>query len=242
MTTTDHPLRLAVGSHKAGSGLGCAMNVISWENGDAQITDLPECADPMLARVAQRINDKICSHRDGDLLCPDCSVKVLALAHRTVGTRLDRLSDGERRRVYVRLALDEAVSVEHLSTDVRVRACNLALANWLTGTITLDEVRLARDAAANAAYAADAYAASAASAAYAAAYAADADAAYAAANSASAYASAAYASAYAASQSRLDRAHRLIDRFEEYTSVRATPVAPEVTTAAIQRMLVASAL
>jgi hypothetical protein len=25
------PLRLATGSHKAGSGKGCAMNVISWE-------------------------------------------------------------------------------------------------------------------------------------------------------------------------------------------------------------------
>ena len=28
------PLRLATGSHAAGSGQGCAMNVISWENGD----------------------------------------------------------------------------------------------------------------------------------------------------------------------------------------------------------------
>lgn len=34
------PLRLAVGSHSAGSGKGCAMNVISWENGDSTITDL----------------------------------------------------------------------------------------------------------------------------------------------------------------------------------------------------------
>ena len=58
MTTTDidtahditRPLRLAVGSHSAGSGKGCAMNLISWENGDTTITDLPDCADPMLAK------------------------------------------------------------------------------------------------------------------------------------------------------------------------------------------------
>ena len=46
-----HPLRLAVGSHRAGTGKGCAMNVISWENGDTTISDMPSCADPMLAHV-----------------------------------------------------------------------------------------------------------------------------------------------------------------------------------------------
>ena len=64
------PLRLAVGSHKAGSGRGCAMNVISWENGDTTITDLPGCADQVLARIVQRVNDTICAHRDGDLSVP----------------------------------------------------------------------------------------------------------------------------------------------------------------------------
>ena len=49
--TIDQPLRLATGSHKRGSGKGCAMNVISWENGDTQITDFPSCSDPMLARI-----------------------------------------------------------------------------------------------------------------------------------------------------------------------------------------------
>lgn len=94
----DHPLRLAVGSHQAGSGKGCAMNAISWENGDTTITDLPACADPVLARIVQRVNDSICTHRDGDLLCPSCSVKVLALAHRTVGT--GGPADLDRRRVW----------------------------------------------------------------------------------------------------------------------------------------------
>jgi len=68
MNDITEPLRLAVGSHSAGSGKGCAMNLISWENGDTTITDLPGCSDPMLARIVQRINDSICTHRDGDLL------------------------------------------------------------------------------------------------------------------------------------------------------------------------------
>jgi hypothetical protein len=37
-----HPLRLARGSHQPGSGKGCAMNVISYINGDEQITDIAE--------------------------------------------------------------------------------------------------------------------------------------------------------------------------------------------------------
>jgi hypothetical protein len=105
----NHPLRLATGSHQAGSGKGCAMNVISWENGDTTITDMPACTDRFLARVVQEVNDMICTHRDGDMLCPECSIKVLALAHRTVGTGGDT-SPG-RRRVWVLLACEEAESV-----------------------------------------------------------------------------------------------------------------------------------
>ena len=36
-----HPLRLARGSHQPDSGRGCAINAISYINGDAQITDFP---------------------------------------------------------------------------------------------------------------------------------------------------------------------------------------------------------
>lgn len=86
----DHPLRLAIGSHWAGSGKGCAMNVISWENGDRKISDYPRCADRLLARLVQTINDHHCGHMDNNFLCPPCSVEVLALAHRTVGTNVRR--------------------------------------------------------------------------------------------------------------------------------------------------------
>ena len=45
------PLRLAKGSHQPGSGKGCAMNVISYINGDSKITDYPECSARPLASL-----------------------------------------------------------------------------------------------------------------------------------------------------------------------------------------------
>src|ERR1700730_17138480 len=51
-----NPLRLAKGSHQPGSGKGCAMNVISYINGDAQITDFPVCSARPLAALVQSCN------------------------------------------------------------------------------------------------------------------------------------------------------------------------------------------
>jgi len=173
----NHPLRLAVGSHQAGSGQGCAMNVVSWESGDTTITDMPDCADRVLARIVQRVNDMLCTHRDGDLLCPACSVLVLDLAHRTVGTGTVALTKLQRRHVWVRIAADQARQVAHLNTDPRVMAAILAAEGWCDGTVTAEQCRAAAyaayavAAAYNAAYAA--YAAAAADAAAAAATAAD---------------------------------------------------------------------
>lgn len=111
------PLRLAVGSHAAGSGKGCEMNVISWENGDTQITDFPSCSDRLLSRIVQNVNDMICAHRDGDLLCAECSMKVLELAHRTMGTGDLEITEDRRRRIWVAIAADQARSVLHLCQD-----------------------------------------------------------------------------------------------------------------------------
>ena len=155
-----HPLRLAVGSHAAGSGKGCAMNVVSYENGDTTITDMPACADPLLARIVQRVNDSICTHRDGDLLCPSCSVKVLALAHRTVGT--GGLVDLDRRRVWVWVAADQARAVLHLVTSPKALAAIEAAEAWA------DDPSAENRANAYAAYAAAAVAYGANAAAYAA--------------------------------------------------------------------------
>lgn len=102
------PLRLATGSHIPGSGAGCAMNVESWINGDTEITDFPDCADRGLAWVVQQVNDNMCRHTrrtpgQSVFLCPDCSMKVLALAARTRGTRLHGWSDDERAKLFAQV-------------------------------------------------------------------------------------------------------------------------------------------
>lgn len=79
-----HPLRLAAGSHQPGSGKGCAMNVISYINGDTKITDFPECSARPLARMVQSLNDRLAGS-DG-FLSPENSVIVIDLGWMTVGT------------------------------------------------------------------------------------------------------------------------------------------------------------
>lgn len=96
MSTTDFSSapRLAVGSHPNSKTYKCAMNVISWENGDTVITDTPSCTPRPLAAMVQFVNDQYCQHtteeadpdtgRPVRVLCASCSMKVLDLAHRTV--------------------------------------------------------------------------------------------------------------------------------------------------------------
>lgn len=99
MNDITQPLRLAVGTQAAGSGYGCAMNVLSWANGDTTITDMPDCTDPGLAELVYSLNDRGCAHLTQELvyinddeevvktLCAECSIKVLDAANLTVGTR-----------------------------------------------------------------------------------------------------------------------------------------------------------
>jgi hypothetical protein len=79
-----HPLRLAKGSHQPGSGKGCAMNVISYINGDEQITDFPACSARPLAALVQLCNDLLA--RPDGYLSPENSVIALDLGWQTVGT------------------------------------------------------------------------------------------------------------------------------------------------------------
>lgn len=79
-----HPLRLARGSHRPGSGKGCAMNAISYINGDERITDFPATSARPLASFVQLCNDLLAGP-DG-YLSPDHSLLVLDLAWLTVGT------------------------------------------------------------------------------------------------------------------------------------------------------------
>lgn len=93
------PLVLAAGSHKAGTGRGCAMNVISWENGDVEITDFPECSDMFLAAQVQSVNDTL-ADIDTGLLSPADSLTALELGHMTVGTNLGHYFPGYREVLY----------------------------------------------------------------------------------------------------------------------------------------------
>jgi hypothetical protein len=79
-----HPLRLARGSHQPGSGKGCAMNAISYINGDARITDFPATSARPLASFVQLCNDLLAGP-DG-YLSPEDSFVVLDLGWLTVGT------------------------------------------------------------------------------------------------------------------------------------------------------------
>lgn len=79
-----HPLRLARGSHQPGSGKGCAMNVISYINGDERITDFPATSARPLASFIQLCNDLLAGP-DGYLSVED-SLLVLDLGWLTVGT------------------------------------------------------------------------------------------------------------------------------------------------------------
>jgi hypothetical protein len=79
-----HPLRLARGSHQAGSGRGCAMNAISYITGDVEITDYPECCARPLATIVQWCNDRLAGP-DG-YLSPEDSVVALELGWQTVRT------------------------------------------------------------------------------------------------------------------------------------------------------------
>ena len=79
-----HPLRLARGSHQPGSGKGCAMNAISYIEGDEQITDFPATSARPLASFVQLCNDLLAGP-DG-YLSPEDSLTVLDLGWLTVGT------------------------------------------------------------------------------------------------------------------------------------------------------------
>ena len=78
------PVATGQGIHQPGSGKGCAMNVISYINGDEQITDFPATSARPLASFVQLCNDLLAGP-DG-YLSPENSLLVLDLGWLTVGT------------------------------------------------------------------------------------------------------------------------------------------------------------
>ena len=149
-----HPLRLAKGSHQPGSGKGCAMNVISYINGDIQITDFPECSARPLAKLVQQLNDGL-ADKDG-YLSPENSVLVLDLGWRTVGT-----ADVPREvvlRWLAELLVDPVHGVVQYAGPAAVpairRVAELLGRQVAGGLVSVAELTQARkDANANAAYA-----------------------------------------------------------------------------------------
>ncbi len=133
--------QLSVGSHGRGSGKACIMNAISYLNGDTKITDMPDCVDPVLASVAQVINDKICRHRSGSVLCSDCSHVVWMLGSRIIGSA-DATSSYtvlDKCRLMVQLALFAARSLGRF-TQSSQHMVNDAINGWLEGKVDINKV------------------------------------------------------------------------------------------------------
>lgn len=92
------PLVLSAGSHSPGSGRGCAMNVVAWELG-GEISDRPEGTSWTLASVIWRVNDllacipvigssyeRVAVYAIAFEVPAQLAPRLLALAHRTIGT------------------------------------------------------------------------------------------------------------------------------------------------------------
>ncbi len=149
MQIPDFMPRLSVGSHDLrATGQGCVMNAVSYLNGDVRITDTPECALPLLARVAQEVNDVYCSHREGDVLCGPCSTVVWELGLRTIGTNAPETSE-RLRTLDVPLAISAGRFVLPLVPDPYHGACATALdaaEDWTQGKATADDCLVAAEA------------------------------------------------------------------------------------------------
>lgn len=122
---------LARGSHR-GDGYGCAMNLVSWINGDEEITDFPGCVDRNLAMAIQTANDLLSALgptvRVGEasitrLIPAEYSPRLTEIALRAMGTG-GKVSDEEGARV-ARTFLDHPpVLMPHLILDRIERVVN----------------------------------------------------------------------------------------------------------------------
>ena len=227
------------------------MNVISYINGDTEITDYPACSARPLARMVQNINDLL-ADPDG-FLSPENSVLVLDLGWRTVGT--SEVSRAVQWAWLADLLTDpEYGVVKYAHTDEGIaaisRVAELCKRESVGDKPSYDEWQSAASAAHecrnNASYAPDAYAAYAAYApdaaaadVYAAAYAAYTYAAYAAAYAAAAdvYAAAYAADAYAGLSARIEFTRWAIERWRELAGLDdAADIDPVAVDSALVRI------
>ena len=84
---------LARGSHAPGSGYGCIMNLMSYEQGrstlDGYMWDRPVGFASEIQQLLIRINDNLCgnlAYEDGNaVLCSACSSQLIDMAHACYG-------------------------------------------------------------------------------------------------------------------------------------------------------------
>ena len=224
MSTPDFMPILSKGAHDEGSGQACVMEMVSFLAG-VEWSDSPSCTHPVLARMAQVVNDRL----------PDAErQRLVPLIGRLFGTG-ETGTEHERKVLSVRLACWCARQVLDLAPDRSAALAAIEAAEgWVGGTVSEEECRTAYAAAnaANAAYAA--HATTAAHAAPAAAYA----------NVTAAYAAAAYfaydAAAYAANAAFATAATNLIDLLtgvlDEYDRLTGRTNHREVTSDDLARL------
>lgn len=85
----QHPIVLAGGAYRHGSGKCCPLTLISHLNGDDKISDYPECSAPALARLVQVLTDSLAGPAPDRMLSPEHSARVLDLALQTIGTNVE---------------------------------------------------------------------------------------------------------------------------------------------------------
>ena len=210
---------LSAGAHSSPKEGACLLEYASYLAGE-EWSDSPACTHPVLARMAQVVNDRL----------PDSErAALLDLLPRLMGTAETGTED-ERRWLSVGLAVWCAEQVVHLagSAEPQSREAIRVTRSWLAGDATRGECQDAT----NAAYASYASAASAAYAAYAAAASA-ANAAYA--NAANA-ANAAYAAAVAAAHANGDLVGSLDGLLDEYDRLTGRGATGSLTHADIERL------
>ncbi len=136
---------LSAGAHKPGDGKACVMELVSFLAGESW-TDSPECTHPVLARMAQVVNDRL----------PDDERHLLVpLIGRLFGTAPTG-TDHERKVLSVRLAVwcgRQSLSLVLPQDEV---VCTTALDTaeaWTMGAATAEDcyAAYAAYAAANAA-------------------------------------------------------------------------------------------
>jgi hypothetical protein len=145
ITDIIEPIKLLAGSHAdtAKTGSGCFMNVISYLNGEPQITDQSACVCVTVRKIAIWLND---------FLRDDERHEMIPFIERAMGSATDDRDEMNRR-------LKLMVTFAERQRDIAAAAAADAAADAAAATYAANAATYAANAAAT--YAANAYAAAA---------------------------------------------------------------------------------